>query len=349
MRSISGNLVQSCATVKDAIETIESATAKIALVIEGDGRLVGTVTDGDIRRAILHGIGIDAPVTKIMTSDPHVGRFGHDNTAKLNLIRKSICRHIPIVDDRGRVVALEMLDEPFSTDNWIVLMAGGVGHRLLPLTKEIPKPMLPIGGKPILESILEGFRAEGFTRFFISLHHLGDVIQAHFGDGSRWGVQIEYLSERKPLGTAGALALLPEKPTKPIFVMNGDILTKLTFGRLLGFHEDQNADITMCVSDYHMEVPFGVVENDNYKILRIREKPRQRYLVNAGIYVLNPQTLDLIPRDCYYDMPSLIGQLIENGQNSCVFPIREYWMDVGRMDDFKRAQSEFSDSVDDLR
>ncbi len=184
-------------------------------MVDDQRQLLGTVTDGDIRRAILDGISVDASVTKIMNAEPHTGRLGQDKASFLELRRQNICRHIPIVDDGGHVIALEALDEPLAApDNWVVLMAGGTGNRLYPLTKETPKPMLPIGGKPILEGIVESFRAEGYKKFFIALNYLSGVIRNHFGDGGRWGVQIEYLSEDKPLGTAGALSLLPRSPAR---------------------------------------------------------------------------------------------------------------------------------------
>jgi len=346
MTDFAHNLLPLPASIKDAIQTIEKAHAKIALVVDDQRQLLGTVTDGDIRRAILDGISVDTSVTKVMNTEPHTGRLGQDKTSFLELRRRNICRHIPIVDDGGHVVALEALDEPLAApDNWVVLMAGGIGNRLYPLTKEIPKPMLPIGGKPILEGIMESFRAEGYKKFFIALNYLSGVIRNHFGDGSRWGVQIEYLSESKPLGTAGALSLLPEKPTTPIIVMNGDILTRINFRQLVGFHEDSHAQATMAVREHLMEVPFGVVESEEFRILNVTEKPSQRFLINAGIYVLSPDALDVIPSDEYFDMTSLFNALTKHKRRACVFPLREYWLDIGHMEDFYRAQKDFADGA----
>jgi dTDP-glucose pyrophosphorylase len=350
MQDIAANLLTATASVKDALATIEQARAKIALVVDGERHLLGTVTDGDIRRAILHGVSIEAPVAAVMNVNPRFGRAGQDDAAIIDLMRRNICRHVPIVDEAGRVIALATLDELVeygNRDNWVVLMAGGLGNRLQPLTKDVPKPMLSVGDRPILQTIVESFRGQGFSQFFISLNHLGDVIREHFGDGSRWGAHIEYITEDKPLGTAGALSLLPDKPSRPIIVMNGDILTKVNFRQLVEFHEDHRAQATMCVRDYHVEVPFGVIENDGHRIRGLKEKPTHRFLVNAGIYALDPDALELIPRNEFYDMPSLIDTLVTRGQHACLFQVREYWLDVGRPDDFDRARREFSGEFGD--
>jgi len=345
MKNIEEHLLAVEADIKQAIATIERSTAKIALVVDAQRRLMGTVTDGDVRRAILNGAQLSDPVSRVMNSSPRIGRVGEDRAPLIDLMRRNICRHIPIVDSDGSVVALETLQEMLDYahhDNWVVLMAGGRGKRLRPLTEVVPKPMLHVGEQPILEVILERLRSQGFRQFFVSVNYLGDMIRDYFGDGSKMGVSIEYLAEDKPLGTAGSLSLLPGRTSKPLIVMNGDILTKIDFLHLLQFHEEHKAQATTCVRDYFVEVPFGVIDNDGHRIRGIKEKPRHRFLVNAGIYALQPDVLEFIPRDEFFDMPTLIETLVDRGQHACVFPIREYWIDVGRLEEYERAQNEFN-------
>lgn len=344
MKNLEANFMSAGGDIKQAIATIDRSPAKIALVIDEDRRLVGTVTDGDVRRAILNGAQLTDSVSKVMNSTPRIGRVGEDRAPLIDLMRRNICRHVPIVDEAGRVVALETLQEMVdygNCENWAVLMAGGLGKRLRPLTEMVPKPMLLVGEQPILEIIIERLRSQGFRRFFVSVNYLGEMIRSHFGDGSKWGVQIEYLTEDKPLGTAGSLTLLPERTDKPLIVMNGDILTKIDFRQLLHFHEEHKAQATTCARDYFVDVPFGVIDNDGHRVRGMREKPRHRFLVNAGIYMLQPDVLEFIPPAEFFDMPMLIDTLVERGQHACVFPIREYWIDVGRLEEYDRAKTEF--------
>jgi len=220
------------------------------------------------------------------------------------------------------------------------LMAGGLGSRLGELTKDTPKPLLKVGTKPILEVILENFISHGFHRFYISVNYKAEMIRDYFGDGSRWGVEIRYLHEHKRLGTAGALSLLPDNPTLPVLVMNGDLLTKVNFRQLIDFHNETNSKATMCVREFELQVPYGVVQIANHRLRAIEEKPVQRFFVNGGIYVLSPDMLQFIPEDSFYDMPTLFDEIIARGEETSVFPIREYWIDIGRADDFERANDE---------
>lgn len=344
MKNLEANFLSAGDDIKEAIATIERSPAKIALVIDDERRLVGTVTDGDVRRAILNGAQLSDGVAKVMNGSPRVGRVGEDRGPLVELMRRNICRHVPIVDAHGRVVALETLQEMVDysrQDNWVVLMAGGLGKRLRPLTEVVPKPMLKVGEQPILEIILGRLRDQGFRRFFVSVNYLGDMIRKHFGDGSKWDLQIDYIAEDKPLGTAGSLSLLPGRADRPLIVMNGDILTKIDFRHLLQFHEEHKAQATTCVRDYFVDVPFGVIDNDGHRVRGIREKPTHRFLVNAGIYALQPDALEFIPRGEYFDMPMLIETLVGRGQHACVFPVREYWIDVGRLEEYDRAKAEF--------
>ena len=346
MSNVEQTLIPIAASIKQAIETIERSEAKVALVIDESRRLMGTVTDGDVRRGILRGIGLDEPVARIMNTAPRVAHPDDDPAEMLDMMRRNICRQIPIVDADGHVIALKTLEEALrvpARPNWVFLMAGGRGQRLRPLTDDCPKPMLPIGGRPILQIIFESLVRQGFQRFFISVNYRREMVQNHFGDGSHWDARIEYVEEEEnqPLGTAGAVSLLPERPDHPMIVMNGDILTKVAFGSLLDFHTEHQCAGTMCVRDYTQQVPYGVIEIDEHRLSEIVEKPVKRYLVNAGIYVLEPEAVDLIPSGVPYDMPTLFDDMRRNGMTASVFPVREYWLDVGRIDDFNKANDDY--------
>jgi dTDP-glucose pyrophosphorylase/predicted transcriptional regulator len=327
----------------ETLRRIDQGNLQLALV-ERDGKIVGTVTDGDVRRALLGGIGLDASVERVMNRSPIVAPVGISNAAALTLMRRHSIHQLPIVDAEGRVTEVKLIDDLAAvqpSDHWVVLMAGGLGSRLKPLTDETPKPLIRVGDKPILETVLTGFVKAGFGKFFIAINYKAQMIREYFGDGSAWGVDISYLEERDRLGTAGALSLLPERPTQPFFVMNGDLLTTVNFDQMLKYHREQRAFTTVCVREHTITVPFGVVDFDDHRLLGIREKPTQKFFVNAGVYLLDPGVLDHLSPDVAVDMPSLIGATIAQGKTSVVFPLREYWIDVGRLDDLQRASDEF--------
>ncbi len=337
-------LVSPQTPIRDAIQKLDAGAMQIILVVEENEQLLGTVTDGDVRRGILKGVALHDQVQKIMNPDPTVARFDESRDSIMATMQRKQLHHIPLVDDRRRVMGLETLDDLLQSrirQNRVVLMAGGLGSRLRPLTDDCPKPMLKVGNKPLLETILENFMEYGFRRFYISVNYMADVVKEYFGDGSRWGADICYLQEDQKLGTAGALSLLPERTTEPLFVMNGDLLTKVNFSQLLDFHSSHGAGGTMCVREYDFQVPYGVVKIDGHRIAGIDEKPIQRFFVNAGIYVLEPDVLDLIPANTFYDMPSLFEKMIGQKKETAVFPIREYWLDIGQLADYDRANGEF--------
>jgi len=337
-------LIRETAQLIDAIRIIDESALQIALVVDGQDHLLGTITDGDIRRALLEQIPLDGPVGAVMCATPMTARETDDYASVLAMMRSKDILQIPLVDDAGRIVGLRSMKDLISApaqDNEVVLMAGGLGTRLRPLTETCPKPMLTVGGKPILETILENFIEHGFRNFTMCVNYMSDIIKNHFGDGSRWNVRIRYVEEKKRMGTAGALSLLPARPDKPFLVMNGDLLTKTNFRQLLDFHNENDAIATMCVREYEFQVPFGVVRTEGKRLVGIEEKPRHSFFVNAGIYVLNPEALDGIPPDTFYDMPDLYRSLAEQGKTASCFPIREYWLDIGRMDDFQRAETEY--------
>lgn len=337
-------LVSPQQSIRTSIQVIDRSGLQIALVVDDQQHLLGTVTDGDIRRAILKGISLEQPVTQIMNSQPITVVSTTANTEILGIMRRKVLRQIPVINDSGVVVKLALLDtllEATRQDNWVVLMAGGLGTRLAPLTNDCPKPLLRVGGKPILEHILESFIDQGFYNFFISVNYKSHMIEEYFGNGASWGIKIHYLREQQQLGTAGGLGLLPNRPQKPIFVMNADLLTKINFLTMLGFHQEHHSLATMAVREYDFQVPFGVVQTDQNRITDIVEKPLYKFHVNAGIYLLEPSCLDFIPLQQPYDMPNLFTRLAQQQEIVMPFPTWEYWLDVGRMDDFERANTEF--------
>jgi dTDP-glucose pyrophosphorylase len=333
------------ATVAEALRIIDQADGQICLVVDQDRCLLGTITDGDIRRGILRALPLDAPVSEVMKRDPIIGLPDDSSKRLLELMLPRDVRQLPIVDPHSRVVGLMLRDEltaPEPLENHVIFMAGGLGSRLRPMTDDTPKPLLTVGQKPLLETILETFIEHGFQHFHISVNYRADQIIQHFGDGERWGVDIRYLMEDEQLGTAGALGLLPEISTDPIIVMNADVLTKVNFRSILDFHFEQRADATMCVREYDFQVPYGVVNIENNRITGIEEKPLQTFFVNAGIYVVSSELLLLVGENEKLDMPEFFHRAIDGGHHAAVFPVREYWLDVGRLDDFERANGEFS-------
>lgn len=328
----------------EALRVIDAGRLQITLVCR-DGRLVGTITDGDIRRAILAGKPLDSPSCDVMNRHPITAPVGTSRSAALALMRRHSVHQLPIIDGERRVIDM-LLFETLShagqrSDNWVVLMAGGLGSRLGPLTSQCPKPMIKVGDKPILETILSSFVSAGYVRFFISVRHMGHMIEEHFGDGSNFGAEITYIREQEPLGTAGALSLLPERPTAPFFVMNGDVLTTINFTQMMEYHVEHKSGATMCVREHEVKIPFGVVSVDKHRLSGIREKPTERYFVNAGIYLLDPAVLDLLTTGEALDMPNLFERVMGTRLDVSVFPLREYWIDVGRLDDLKRASEEY--------
>lgn len=328
--------------LSDALQTLDRGGFRVLLVADAQGKLLGTLTDGDVRRALLKQTPMTSMVAESMHASPRVARVGESPERLRALMETHSLLHIPLVDQDGRIAGLETLHSVHAhpdRDAWVFLMAGGFGTRLRPLTNNCPKPMLKVGGKPILETILERCIAAGFYRFFISVHYLPEQIKGHFSDGSRWGVEIRYIEEDVPLGTAGALGLLPEIGDRPVILMNGDVLTQLDVRKLYEFHCSREVDLTLSVREYDMQVPFGVVESDGELVTSIVEKPVHRFYVNAGIYVVSPAAVARARPARRLDMPDLIRQLIDAERQVAMFPVHEYWLDVGRPDDFQIAQT----------
>ena len=337
-------LITDDGSIRDAIAAIDGGTHQIALIVGKNQELLGTITDGDVRRAILRGVALEAPATEIMTAKPIAARSGDSRNALLSLMRNKNVQQLPLLDSESRVVGIETLDQLINAgneDNIVVLMAGGLGSRLRPLTDDVPKPLLEVGSKPLLETILEQLVGHGFRRIYVAVNYLAQAVKNHLGDGSAWGTEIRYLEEEKRMGTAGALALLPETPESPVLVMNGDLLTNVNFRHLLSYHEEQGCSVTMCVREHIDQFRYGVVDIEENRVSAIREKPTRRHFINAGIYALEPDVLPFVPRDEYFDMTSLIETLTRNGKETAVFPIREFWLDIGRHEDYQEAAASY--------
>ncbi|NKB43002.1 MAG: NTP transferase domain-containing protein [Alphaproteobacteria bacterium] len=345
MSAVEDNLITPDRTILETLKIIDTHGVPFGLVHE-DGILQGTVTDGDIRRGILAGIPLSDPVAKVMNTAPIAAAGDISDSEAARLMRRSGIGHLPLVDNAGRIVDLKVLkhlDPKPENGNPVVLMVGGQGTRLQPLTNDVPKPMLEIGGRPILETIVERFVSQGFNEIYLSVNYKAEMIENYFGDGHAFGANISYLREDQALGTGGALSLLPQRPLSPLIVMNGDVLTKVNFSHLIKFHQNHGASATMGVSEYRFTVPFGVVETAAESLKSIAEKPQHTFFVNAGIYVIDPNVLDLIPSDSALDMPDLFQHLLDQGATPTVFPLREYWMDVGQSHDLVQANRDYGE------
>ncbi|NOI91187.1 CBS domain-containing protein [Vibrio splendidus] len=332
-------------TILDALDILDKEALRVVLVINDKGCLIGVVTDGDIRRGLLNKLSLNDEISTVMNTSPITATLGTSREQLIELMELKGILSIPLVSESGVVVGLETLQDILShplVKNPVFIMAGGFGTRLRPLTDNCPKPMLKIGDKPILETVIRSFIKAGFVNFYISTHYMPEQIQDHFGNGEEYGVSIQYVHEEQPLGTGGALGLLPDDLPKelPIIMINGDVLTKVDFKRLLDFHLENDADATMCVREYDYQIPYGVINGEGNKITSMVEKPVQRFFVNAGIYVVSPRIINSVPTNYNIDMPTLLEQHMKEREKVLMFPIHEYWLDIGRMDDFNRAQAD---------
>jgi len=328
------------ASIRDAIRNLNEVAIQIVLVANEDGLLEGTLSDGDIRRGLLKGLDLESPISSVISRSPLVvpPSLSRDLVTQLMVANK--IHQIPIVDERRQVQGLHIWDQvvvPTVRENIVVIMAGGLGKRLMPYTEDCPKPMLPVAGKPMLEHIIERAKAEGFSRFVVAVHYLGHMIEDYFGNGHKFGVQVDYLREDKPLGTAGALALLAPRPEQAFLVTNGDVITDIRYGELLDFHNRHAAAATMSVRLHEWQHPFGVVRMDGVDIVGFEEKPVARTHINAGVYALSNAALDCLSPNTACDMPNLFEQLQARGARTVAYPMHEPWLDVGRPDDLQLA------------
>lgn len=332
------------ATIREAMTVIDHGLCKTALVVDESRHLKGVVADSDIRRALLKGFTLESQTHEIMNRNPLSMPQGLSKKQARQLVQHHKRDILPVLNKQGCVVDAMPLVESLEAkkfENEVVLMAGGRGERLMPLTREIPKPMIEVGKKPMLEILLENFLSNGFSKFRISVNYLGDSIEEYFGDGSKWGASISYISEDKPLGTAGALSLM-QQPKLPFIIMNCDVLTKVDFELLLEHHNETKSLATMCVTQQEVSVPFGVVEHDNFTLEKVIEKPIFTYLINAGIYVLSPEVLSLVEHDTFLDMPTLIERVQKEMGQATLFPLHEYWLDIGTHRSLEQANNDFN-------
>ncbi len=336
-------ILPASATIAQAIRNLDQVGIKIILVANETGVLEGTISDGDIRRGLLKGLDMNSPLTSIIHRNALVvpPELGRELVMQLMIANK--IQQIPVVDEQHQIVDLHLWDEittPPTRTNLMVIMAGGLGTRLLPHTENCPKPLLPVAGKPMLEQIIERAKLEGFNHFVIAIHYLGHMIEEYFGTGERLGVQIDYSREKSPLGTAGALGLLNPLPDAPFVVTNGDVITDIRYGELLDFHTRYAAAATMAVRVHEWQHPFGVVQTQGVEIVGFEEKPIARSHINAGVYALDPSALSFLTANAHCDMPTLFERLQANKKRTVAYPMHEPWLDVGRPDDLKKANIE---------
>ncbi len=329
-------------SISDAISCLDQAGTGALLLCSGEGKLVGILTDGDIRRAILKGLSFQQSCTTIANRDPITAKYPTLAEDILDIMDQHDISHLPVVDQKGTIKEFYLrrdLVNPGQMGLSAVVMAGGFGKRLLPLTKQVPKPMLPVGDKPLLELTIEQLRCSGIKDMSLTTHYLPENIVEHFGNGDAYGVRLSYAKEDHPMGTAGGLKLL-KRPDSPFLVINGDILTGVSFQEMFRYHRKNNAEITVGVRKYEIQVPFGVVECDDARITGLKEKPSLAFFINAGIYILDPKAWHSIPDGQRFDMTDLIQKLLDEGRTVVSFPIIEYWLDVGRHDDYLKAQDD---------
>ena len=327
--------------ISQAIMNLEKSCMQIVLVVSEGNKLEGTLTDGDIRRALLKGFNLESDVNDIIAREPLVVPPEISKDFILQLMKVNKVQQLPIVNPKGVVIGLHLWDHvlnPATLPNTMIIMAGGKGTRLYPYTENCPKPMLDISGKPLLEHIIAKAAKEGFQDFIISLYHLGHMITEYFGDGRRFGVNINYLEEEAPLGTAGSLSLLSNVPQDPVVVTNGDVLTDVRYKEIVDYHSRHEAAATMAVQKYEMQNQFGVVRIRGLDIEAFDEKPIYQSYINAGVYVLEPDTLKFLKNKQYCDMPDLFKKIKMRSRRTIVYPMHEPWLDVGRPRDLSDAR-----------
>ncbi|WP_345993664.1 nucleotidyltransferase family protein [Sulfurimonas sp. HSL-1716] len=344
MKNYKNIILNPSSSIKEALKIIDSGAMKIALVVDENEKLLGTLTDGDIRRGLLNNLSLDDAIEPIIFKTPTTCSIEDTKEKILEIAVEKKLYQIPVVDNTGKLIGIEEVDEllkPKNRNNKVVLMVGGLGTRLRPLTEKIPKPMLKVGDKPILETIILNFKKYGFSNIVLSVSYKSEMIENYFGNGSKLGVHIEYVHEEKRMGTAGALSLIQEKLNEPFFVMNGDLLTNINFEHMMDYHIQNSSVATMGVREYDFQVPYGVVNIDGINIKSIAEKPVHNFYVSGGVYILDRAVLDFIPKNQFFDMPTLFEKVIANNMKSISFPIREYWLDIGRMEEFEKANNEY--------
>ena len=344
MKNVNNIKIYTNATIKEALKIISNGDLQIALVVSKKDKLLGTLTDGDIRRALLKGLSVSSSIASIYFKKPTVGNINDSKEKLLKIAISKRIHQIPLVDNKGKITGIHVLHELIkfkNKSNLVILMAGGKGLRLRPLTKNLPKPMLKVGNKPILQILLEKFKENGFTNFLISVNYKSKIIKRYFGNGQKFGLKIEYIEEKKEMGTAGCLSILKKKPNEAFFVVNGDLLTNLDFEKMLHFHNKHNSKATMAIKEYNINSLYGEVKLKKENIFSIEEKPNHKFFINAGAYIIDPDCLSLVPKK-FYDMTTLFKKIIANKYKTKPFPLGEYWLDIGRHIDYAKANNQYS-------
>jgi dTDP-glucose pyrophosphorylase len=333
-------LIKNTASTREALEIIDRASIQIGLVVDKDNVLLGTVTDGDIRRSILRGVNLDGDVSEIMKTSPIICNQCISEELATQLMQINNISQLPVVNESGKIIGLHTLitTQISRVPNPLLIMAGGFGKRLMPLTRTTPKPMLKVAGKPILEHIIKKAKNEGFYNFLISVFYLDEQIREYFGDGTQWDVNIKYLNESEPLGTAGSLTLIDPVPVHDIVVINGDIISNIPLRKILSYHQNHRAAATMAVHYHSWESPYGIVETSGFDILSVNEKPVQKNKINAGIYVINPKSIVRFERENFKNMTDFFSIMISQSKKVIAYPLHEQWLDVGRHEDLEKAQ-----------
>ena len=335
-------------TLGEAVLNLDQSGLRIILITDNSGFLLGTITDGDIRRGLLKGLNLASPVTQIINNKPLVVTASLNKDLVMQIMAANKIYQIPIVNEHHHVIGLHLWDQIMVSqprENVMIIMAGGLGKRLHPYTEQCPKPMLLVAGKPMLEHIVNNAKSEGFTRLIIAINYLGHIIKDYFSDGEKFGVQISYIEEQEPLGTAGALSLLTSLPDAPIVVTNGDVISDIKYGEVLDFHVRNYADATMALRSHELQIPYGVVQTRGIEIVGIDEKPILRNNINAGIYVISPSALNILSASSYCDMPNFIEDLIVNSYRIIAYPVHEPWLDVGRPEDLRIANEALNKNI----
>jgi dTDP-glucose pyrophosphorylase len=331
-------------SVRDAIDNLIASSKRIILVTTHDGSFLGTVSDGDIRRGLLRGVGLESELTEVINTSAIIASPDVDRNDILKLMLSHKIQQVPIVDSSNKLLGLHEWDDlnvAPHRDNFFVIMAGGFGKRLLPYTQSLPKPMLEIAGKPILHHIIERAKSEGFSNFLVSINYLGEIIEEYFGDGSSFGVTISYIREDSPLGTAGALSLVKRSLDSTFIVTNGDVLTNISYQKIFEFHQSQNASATVAVKPFEIQNPYGVVSIDGIKVTAYQEKPSYHSFINAGVYVFEASILENIKVGKAIDMPEIILELISKESEVCAYFVHEDWTDIGTPSDFMETNEKY--------
>lgn len=349
MENLEEVIVGESELLRKVLKLIDKNSKQICLISDKGNKLLGTISDGDIRRALLNGASLSDTIENIYHRNPITITVHETKEDILNIFKLKKIGQLPVVDKDNKIIGLktieELIDIPEKT-NRVVLMVGGLGTRLRPLTESTPKPMLPVGGKPILQTIVENLVSHGFVNILMCTGYKSQLIQAFFKDGVEFGANIEYILEEKRMGTAGALSLLRgrQKPCDPFIVMNGDILTNVNYENMMAYHINNEAKSTMCVREYDFQVPYGVVTLENILIKNIDEKPLHKFFVSAGIYILDSSCIGMIPKNEYYDIPSLFEEMIKNNDKVISFPLHEYWLDIGKIEEYNKANLEYHEN-----